>query len=224
MAQGSDLVVLAEDDIYSDLSLIETIRSRRSRRQYTEYGISRAHFGKLNRLAFRTGTYYPIMPTGEHLGLIRVLWFIHNITGITQGVWYYHANFDRFTPIRYGDFRFESKYLCGGQSYCGEAAALCVMVADLPTAMLGSSPATYRLAHLEAGIAAQRLYLSCTAMHIDCTAIGAFLDQEMTKALDIHKTTWQPIYAFCVGGLRRPTKKEASESGGPDKINLQTPA
>ena len=131
IGEGKDLLDLRSDEGVSDRGLLQVIRARRSIRQFTEHGISRDQFALLNRLVFRAGTYHPIAPKGQHMGIIRPYWFIHNVSGVTPGLWYYHANFDRFTPLRYGDFRFETTYLCNDQQHCGASSALCLMVADL---------------------------------------------------------------------------------------------
>lgn len=206
--QGRELVALANEDIFADMPIVQAIKRRRSVRTYEEHAISRDQFGKLNRLTFRGGTYHPLLPDGQHMGLIRAFWFVHGITGVTAGLWYYHANYDKFTPLRYGDFRFEAKYLCDNQEFCGAGSALCVMIADLRGSMNASSPDAYRLAHLEAGLAGQRLSLACSAMYIDCCPVGSFQDDELCAALDLASSHWQCIYAFALGTVRRPKQVE----------------
>jgi len=83
--------------------------------------------------------------------------------------------------------------------------------------MMSSSPDTYRIAHLEAGIAVHRMYLACTALHIECCSVGSFQDDEVRKSLDLHNSDWQCLYAFAIGGVRRPKHVEpevAVESRG----------
>lgn len=190
--------------ISTDMSLLKTLKARRSVRQYQPHGITRDQFAKLNQLAFRGGTYHPIRPEGSHLGLIRPIWYIHGVQNITPGVYFYHPQADRYVTLRYGELRFDCRYLFGDQEMCGQAAAVCVMIAGVTAAMHNSSPDAYRQAHLEAGIAAQRLYLACTAMAIDCCAAGAFLDDELRRALDIAATDWECLYGFAVGSVREP--------------------
>ena len=212
MEQGQNLIAIGTDDVYSDLSIYKTLKKRRSNRTFDNTGLSRDFFGRLNALAFRLGTYHPLLPAGPYFGTIRAFWFVHNVTGMTAGLWYYHANFDKFTPVRYGDLRFDCKYLFADQGFCHDASAVCIMVANLadamsnssPDAMSNSSPDTYRLAHMEAGIAGERLYLAATALSIDCCAVGHFRDDELRMSLDLGATSWQPIYALALGSARRP--------------------
>lgn len=224
VGEGKELFEMSADDGYTDRGLLQTIRGRRSVRKFTEHGISRDQFEMMNRLAFRSGSYYPVSPKGQHMGLIRAYWFVNKVNGVSPGLWYYHANYDRFTPVRYGDFRFESKYLCNDQEHCGNASALCLMVADLRTLMQGSSPDAYRLAHLEAGICTQRLYLACTAMYVECTAIGSFLDEDVIQALELTHTSYQCIFGFAVGAYNRPKSLDVVLPPDPAAIQFKAPA
>jgi SagB-type dehydrogenase family enzyme len=219
LPEGSNLVQIAAGEVASDLSVHQTMARRRSVRTFDPHGISRDCFARLNRLSFRGGTYYPIMPTGSHLGLVRPFWFVHNVTGVAAGLWYYHANLDQFTPIRYGDMKFDCKYLLGDQETCQQASAVCILVADLREAMENSGPDAYRVGHLEAGIAAQRMYLGSTALNIACCAIGSFLDNDLRVALDLTETTWECVYGIAIGGTARskaagPTISAPAQNGG----------
>lgn len=223
LPEGSHLSSLFANDVFSDLSVFQTLQKRRSVRTYESHGISRDHFVKLNRLVFRNGTYHPLVPAGPHLGLVRPYWFVHNITGVASGLWFYHANYDQFTCLREADLKFDCKYLFNDQALCEQASAVCAMVVNLKDAMNNSGPDTYRLAHLEAGVAGERLYLASTAMAIDCCALGDFRDDELQVALDLGSTDWQCLYGMALGGIRRPKTAQqvpAPLAKGPE-INLR---
>lgn len=200
---NTEMRPLASQDINADMMLLQALKARTSTRQFDQAGISRDQFAKLNHVAFRGGSYYPVLPDGPHMGIIRPFWYIHGVNGVQSGLWYYHANHDKFTAIRYGDYRFDAKYLFNDQATCGEASAVCIMAANLRYMMNNSGPDAYRLAHLEAGIAGQRMYLACAAMGIECCAAGEFNDEDLRKALDMAGTDWQCLYGFAVGGMRK---------------------
>ncbi|GEM_PF-563345 len=210
---NAQMIPLAATDISTDMGLPQAIKDRRSIRDFDPSGISRDHFAALNRAAFRGGSYYPILPEGPHMGIVRPFWYVHGVTGVQPGVWYYHANHDRFTPVRYGDYRYDAKYLFHDQAMCSEASAVCVMCANLKYMMNCSGPDAYRLAHVEAGIASERLYLACAALGIECCAAGDFADDELKKSLELVGTDWECLYGFAVGGLRRQAAS-ASHAGG----------
>ena len=52
------------------------------------------------------------------------------------------------------------------------------------------------------------MYLACTAMNIECCSVGSFQDDEIRKSLDLADTGWECLYAFAVGGVRRPRQQE----------------
>jgi nitroreductase len=87
--------------------------------------------------------------------------------------------------------------------------------------MMVSSPDSYRLAHLEAGIAVQRMYLACTAMYIECCSVGSFQDDEIRKSLDLFQTDWECVYAFAIGGVRRPKQQQETVAALPENKGLQ---
>jgi nitroreductase len=69
--------------------------------------------------------------------------------------------------------------------------------------MGGAGPDAYRLAHLEAGVVAQRIHLAAAAMDLGCAGAGAFYDDEVRGFLDIDRSSWEPVYALAVG-VRAP--------------------
>ena len=209
LIRGARHESISREPVTCDTSVFQALQKRHSTHTFDPHGISRDHFAALNRLTFRGGTYHPLMPGGAHMGLLRPFWFVHNVTGLAPGVWYYHANHDEFTAVRSADLRFDAKYLFD-QQYCGDASAICIMIADLANAMHCSGPDAYRLAHLEAGVAGARLYIACTALDLQCCAAGSFNDIELAQSLDLTGSDWQCIYAFAVGGHHRPNQSTAS--------------
>jgi nitroreductase len=93
----------------------------------------------------------------------------------------------------------ETLYLCLEQPVAGNASAVCFMVSDLRALMQGAGPDAYRLAHLEAGVVAQRIHLAAAGMDLGCAGAGAFYDDEVRRFLDLDRTGWEPVHAVCVG-------------------------
>jgi SagB-type dehydrogenase family enzyme len=191
--------VLITDEPATGPSIRQVLLKRRSCRDFTGQAIPRNKFLAINQAAFRTGTFVPLYPDGPHVGLIRPLWLIHEVTGVTPGIWYYHPPADRWLLLRGGNFRQASAFVCLEQPRCGNAAALCIMTANLHTLMHGAGPDIYRLAHLEAGIVGQRLALAGGACGLGSCGIGSFYDDEIRQFLGLHQTGWEPIYATALG-------------------------
>jgi SagB-type dehydrogenase family enzyme len=180
-------------------SLRRVLLTRRSPADFLRHSIPRTGFWWINRLAFRGGSHFPIMPDGPHVGLVKPFWVLHDVGGMDDGVWFYDAPTDRWALLRRGNFRLESRYLALEQEPIGNAAAVCYLVSDLPSLMSAGGPDAYRLAHLEAGVVAQRIHLAACAMDIGCAGVGAFYDNEVRRFLDIDRSGWEPIYAVALG-------------------------
>lgn len=180
-------------------ALKEVMINRRSARDYTRTSIPLEKLWQINRLAFRGGSYFPIFPSGPHVGLIRPMWVVNDVDGLEPGVWYYDPAADRWHLHRRGEARLEGEYLCLEQALCGNASAVCFMIADLKPLMARGGPDTYRLAHLEAGIVGQRMFLAASALGVGGTGIGPFYDDEVIKFLEPEPSGWEVIYSVVVG-------------------------
>lgn len=186
-------------------SLRQVLLNRRSARAFERGGIPREKLLAINQAAFRSGAFPPFFPDGPHPGLVRPFWIIHAVAGLPAGVWYYHPQVDRWMILARGDFRDYTAALCLGQRRCGEAAAICVMTANLRLVMNASGPDLYRLAHLEAGIIGQRLAVAAAASGIGCCGICTFYDDELRAFLGLLQTGWEPLYATAIGIPAIPT-------------------
>ena len=180
-------------------SLREVMVNRRSARDYTRTSIPLEKLWQVNRLAFRGGSYFPVFPAGPHVGLIRPMWVVNDVAGLEPGVWYYDPPADRWTLHRRGEARLEGEYLCLEQALCGNASAVCFMLADLKPLMARGGPDTYRLTHLEAGIVGQRIFLAASALGVGGTGIGPFYDDEVIRFLEPEPSGWEVIYSVVVG-------------------------
>lgn len=189
----------APDALPKGRPIRSVILSRRSAADFQRGPITLDQLWTINRLAFRGGTFFPIFPSGPHVGLVRPCWVVHNVSGIDPGVWYYHPPADKWHVMRHGEFRIESQYISLEQKLCANASAICFILADLRTITTKAGPDSYRLAHLEAGITGQRIHLAAAAMGLGCSGIGGFYDDEVREFLDLEKTGWEPIFELAVG-------------------------
>jgi hypothetical protein len=192
--------------------LRDVMTHRRSAGDFHREAIPLEQLWNVNRLAFRGGSHFPVFPSGPHVGLVRPMWVVNGVEGMESGVWYYDAVNDRWMLHRRGEFRLESEYLGLEQSICGNASATCFMLADVKSLTERGGPATSRLAHLEAGIAAQRLFLAARALGIGCAGIGPFYDDETIAFLEPERPGWEVIYSAVVGVPARASTGGARES------------
>jgi len=82
---------------------------------------------------------------------------------------------------------------------CENAATICIVVANLHRLMTEGGPDLYRLAHLEAGVASQRMFVAANAMGLGANVNGEFYDQDVRALLGVEKTGWEPICSVAIG-------------------------
>jgi SagB-type dehydrogenase family enzyme len=189
-------------------SLRQVMTKRRSAADFRRAPIPLDKLWTICRLAFRGGSYFPLFPSGPHVGLIRPMWIISDVDRLDTGVWNYDPVDDHWTQHKAGIERFEQQYLCLEQPICGNASAVCFMLADLKPLMDRGGPDTYRLAHLEAGIVGQRMFLAAHALGVGCTGIGPVYDAETLAFLDPDPSGWEVIYSAVLGEAK--TEKPAA--------------
>ncbi|HEY7090518.1 MAG TPA: SagB/ThcOx family dehydrogenase [Tepidisphaeraceae bacterium] len=166
---------------------------------FARKAIPRDPFLAISRLAFRRSSYYPLVADAAHVALVRPLWILHDVLGMDSGVWYYHPQSDRWSMLGRGNFRVETAYLSREQALAGDAAAVCVMIANVHLLLQQAGPDTYRLAHLEAGIAAQRMQLLAEAQNLAAIGNTSFYDDELRKFFGLEHGGWEIIYQVLVG-------------------------
>jgi SagB-type dehydrogenase family enzyme len=153
----------------------------------------------MNQIAFHGGTYPPLLPQGQHAALVRPFWQVNGVRGLDSGIWFYDAPTDKWASLTRGETRMEATYLALEDSRAGDASAVCYITANLELLMQSAGPHLYRLAHLEAGIAAQRMQMVATALGLGACGLPSFLDEEIRKFLGLSQTHWQAIYAVAIG-------------------------
>lgn len=190
------------DEFDRTRSLFKTLATRRPAPNFDRRAIPRGEFLAINRLALRGGTYFPIFPDGQHVGLVRPFWIVHDVLGFDSGVWYYHPPTDKWAKLQPNEFRIEAQYLSLENPLAGDGSAVCVLCADLGVVMRLAGPDLYRLAHLEAGIVAQRMHLAANALGLSARAISAFYDDAWRQFLGFEGTGWEPLHEVIIGVSR----------------------
>ena len=97
------------------------------------------------------------------------------------------------------DHRIDSAYLAYEQPFAANASAIVFLFANLNYLMNTGGPDLYRLAHLEAGMVAQRLYVAANSFGMGGTSTGEFYDDEVRKFLGLARTGWEPIDCVAIG-------------------------
>jgi SagB-type dehydrogenase family enzyme len=157
-------------------------------------------------------------PDGAHVGLVRALWVTFDVTGMDDGIWYHNPVTDKWSVLNRGDYRRQTAHMSLEQDYAGQGFATCFIVANLHHLMTHAGPDIYRLAHLEAGIVAQRLYLAANALGLGVAFSGLFYDDEVRKFFGLLQSGWEVMYEVAMGvplapGQQRVVEVESDDEG-----------
>jgi SagB-type dehydrogenase family enzyme len=187
-------------------------------REFTHASISRDRLWYLARVGFRWGSPFPLFPDGPYSALIRPLWIITNVIGVDNGVWYYHPAKNAWVMLRTGTLRYDAQRLSMSNPLFGNASAVCFMAANLYRLLTEGGPDLYRLAHLEAGMAAQRIGLCAAAMGLATSQSGAFPDEAARQFFQMEKTGWEILYTLAIGSIPTapglPPRAESQDQTG----------
>jgi SagB-type dehydrogenase family enzyme len=130
---------------------------------------------------------------------IQLYLYVHQVTGLPQGVYRYWPERAELELIKSGDQRVAAAGLSLGQDLAGNACVTFSMIGDLDRAVRAHGDRGYRFVHFEAGAIGQRLYLAAEALGLGATGIGAFFDDEVDRYLKLAPEQGQVVYHFAIG-------------------------
>ncbi len=186
---------------YSDISVEEAILERRSWRDYLPEAIS---IGDLSQLLWAaqgiTGPnrYMRSAPSAGGTYPLEVYVVAGRVEGLEAGVYHYNPGEHSITRIRTGDFREELQAAGLDQKWIGNGAVDLVFTAVYERTESRYGERGVRYAHLEAGHAAQNVYLQAVSLYLGTVAVGAFNDTGVIGVLNATPDE-TPLYIMPVG-------------------------
>ncbi|MFW6126032.1 MAG: SagB/ThcOx family dehydrogenase [Chloroflexota bacterium] len=199
-APDSVLMSLPEPRLESDVSLEEALLNRRSVREYASRPVSLEEVSQLlwaaqgitaawgGRTAPSAGALYPL----------EVYLVVGRVDGLAPGVYRYEPEEHELAKVSDGDVRTELAAAAMGQD-CVKNGAIDIVIAcvyDRTTGKYGEQGVRY--VHMEAGHAAQNLYLQAAALNLGMVTVGAFLDGSVQEVLGLPQHH-APLYVIPVG-------------------------
>jgi SagB-type dehydrogenase family enzyme len=120
------------------------------------------------------------------------------VNGLPPGLYKYIPSSHELLSLRHGDKRTDLCDTALGQSSIRRAALVLVLsgVYERTTAKYGERGIRY--VHMEAGHAAQNVYLQAVPLGLGTVVIGAFRDDEVKKVLKLDDKE-RPLYIMPVG-------------------------
>ncbi len=131
-------------------------------------------------------------------GLVDLYLIVNAVDGVESGAYFYRPEDTALEPIRAGDVRGESAYLCLEQPLGGDAAAVIYFLAPLDEILAAFGDRGYRLANLLAGIAGGRAYLGAYALGFGATGL-TFYDGHVVEFFSPHAAGKDAIFVVALG-------------------------
>ncbi len=200
MAQPGENVALPEPSVTGSTPLEQLIAQRRSIRDYQTTAVDLAEIGQLLwaaqgithlqglRAAPSAGALYPLelyVVTGH-------------IEGLAQGVYHYEPRHHQLMKTSDGDLRDALTRAALSQDWMKHAPAVIVITADYDRTSRKYGKRGQRYVHIEAGHAAQNLFLQSESLGLATVVVGAFNDDEVVRVLRL-PADLQPLLLMPVG-------------------------
>jgi SagB-type dehydrogenase family enzyme len=192
-------------------ALAETVQARGSTREFSGEAIAPEQLSDCLYHATRG------FPADVPAGLIDLYVNVHAVDDIAPGAYAYRPLTHRLEPIRLGNFRRESAFLCLEQPLGGTSSATVFFLADLGSILDGLGNRGYRLANLEAGLTGGRLYLGAYAQRFGATGL-TFYDRAVVEFFSPHAAGKDAVFVTALGrsahgGPRAPAQLRIGNGG-----------
>lgn len=193
-------IELPEPRLKSSVSLEETLFQRRSFREYADAALTLEEVSQLLWAAQGITVEWGgrTVPSAGALYPPEVYLVVGNVENLTPGVYKYKPGAHELAKVKDEDVREELAEAALGQTWVKEGAIDIVIAAvyDRTTRKYGDRGVRY--VHMEAGHAAQNIYLQATALNLGMVTIGAFYDDQVKKIMSMPENE-DPLYVIPVG-------------------------
>jgi len=182
-------------DATNSRKLGEVILQRGSTRRFARSSITLSQLSTILRTS--TG---PIprdyLSNGE--GLIEAYFIANAVEGLTPGAYYYARETNSVEQLKRGEMRQMSAYLCLGQPLFGDASVVFFLMARLRDVLGVLGNRGYRVAELEGGIVAGKIYLSAYSLGLGASG-STFYDDAVTEFFSPHAKEKSTMIAVGLG-------------------------
>ena len=194
------ILKLPQPRFHGEVSLEETLLNRRSVREYDDTHLTLEEVSQLlwaaqgltaewgGRTAPSAGALYPL----EFHVVVGI------VSDLAPGVYRYRPREHDLVMTKDGDLRGPLAHAALDQAWVREGAIDIVIAAvyERTTGKYGEKGIQY--VHMEAGHAAQNLYLQATAMELGMVTVGAFYERDVKEILGLPENE-EPLYIVPVG-------------------------
>lgn len=195
-----EAVSLPEPRYDSEVSLEEALLKRRSVRRFADEPLTLTEVSQLGWAAQgitgRTNRYRNA-PSAGALCPLELYFLAGNIQGLSNGAYKYNPEgHELFLAVK-DDIREDLASAASYQNFISEAPATFIIAAVYEKTTIKYGERGIRYVHMEAGHAAQNIYLQATALGLGTIVVGAFDDEAVKSVLKIADE--EPLYIMPTG-------------------------
>ena len=183
--------------------LEQVILRRGSTRRFSRESIAFAQLSNALHYATR-GVATDADPSGAR-PLNQLYLIVNHVDGMAPGAYVLDRGRGRLQLLREGRFREEAGFLGLGQEIPADASVNVYFLADLEPVLRRYGNRGYRLAGMEAGVEAGRLYLAAYAQGIGASGL-TFFDDEVTRFFSPHAAGKSVLFLMALGRRLRAGK------------------
>jgi len=192
-------IKLIEPSLKGKISLEEVLGRRKSIRKFSEKEITLKDFSQLLWACYGKNIYGKrTVPSAGATYPLEIFVVVRNVESLKPGLYHYDSKNHSIKLVKAGNFSNELCSFCLNQDFVKKAAFNIIIAAEFErtTAYYGKRGEMYVL--LEAGHAAQNVYLEATALNLGCVAVGAFDELKVKKFFELKP---HPLYILSIGSL-----------------------
>ena len=194
------IIKLPEPHYDSDVSIEQSLRQRRSTRDYTN---SPLKLHEVSQLLWATqGTTDPrgfrTAPSAGALYPLELYVVAGNVENLAPGIYKYDPEEHEIILVMEGDKRVDLAVAALSQAWVKDGALTIVIAAVYERTTVKYGERGIRYVHIEVGHAAQNLCLQATAMDLGVVTVGAFNDERVSELLNLPDNE-KPLYIVPIG-------------------------
>ncbi|MDP1852586.1 MAG: SagB/ThcOx family dehydrogenase [Candidatus Omnitrophota bacterium] len=192
---------------FNGISLEETIKKRRSKRQDDVFSDKPVSLKELSQLLFSAsgitgsnrGLELRASPSAGALYPIEIYLMANNVLGLDEGVYHYSVSGHNLELLKAGDFRDRIAHAVMNQPGVKESAVVFIF-----SAIPGRTTSKYdlrgwRYVYMEVGYVSENIYLEATSLGLSTTAMSAFYDDELNNLLDLNGKDEMALHVQILG-------------------------
>ena len=199
----NEKIELPDPKYDSSVSVEQALLKRRSVREYKDEPLRLTEVSQLLWAAqgiTNPTTGFRTAPSAGALYPLEVYIVVGNVEALKDGVYKYRPRGHELVKVKDGDVRRELSVAALDQTWVGEGAIVIVFFAVYERTTIKYGNRGIRYVHMEAGHAAQNVFLQAISLNLGAGVIGAFHDKEVKKILNAPNDE-QPLYIMPVGAI-----------------------